>query len=557
MHVPGRSESESTPISPDSEATETALCPETAVRRLTRVHFAFGFPLSPFTIICQSNCPNMDRETVELPPSNIPSISTQSASDTETDSGLNSARQIPTLARLTNDLRLEDESSEIGTPSEYSELPDNLYSYTLNQLSLEPSRISGLRSQLFQQQEELILSNYTSLIDTSDCLDDIATGVESLLQPTEQISTSVGSFCDSIANFSEQAQVTCKKWKDSSKLLTKHSTLVELLEVPMLIETTINNGSDDESLKLHLYMKKLSTSKYLNNISILKHLTNQCEDLIARLASKLLRDLRTKLELAQCLKIVSLLRKLDLFTETEIRVKFLTARDAWFQSLLNEIPTSPPLLHLSRLTELARINLFDIATQYQAAFTSPSITSSSSTQSSLLHSSEVSNVRILSSWLMYKVEMIINYINKDLNGALASDPPGPVESVKDNILYFGQSMSRIGMELRPRLICILSSALKEKAKKDPPPEPSLVTPLTVELEDITEITTNGSQDETEEEEKKETPRISPTIESSITASDGQEQQVLPIIVVEDVQEGPAELPVETSEVTLESPLNTS
>ena len=114
------------------------------------------------------------------------------------------------------------------------------------------------------------------------------------------------------------------RWKDSSKLLTKHTTLVDLLEVPMLIETTIKNGSDDESLKLHLYMKKLSSSKYLNNISILKHLTNQCEHLITTLASKLLRDLRSNLQLPQCLKIVSLLRKLDLFTETEIRIKFLT-----------------------------------------------------------------------------------------------------------------------------------------------------------------------------------------------------------------------------------------
>lgn len=114
------------------------------------------------------------------------------------------------------------------------------------------------------------------------------------------------------------------RWKEASKLLAKHTTITEILEVPSLIESAIKNGSYDDALKLHLFIKKLASSKYLNDIPILKQLTYQCENLIATLASKLLRDLRSNLQLPLCLKIVSQLRKLDLFSETEIRIKFLT-----------------------------------------------------------------------------------------------------------------------------------------------------------------------------------------------------------------------------------------
>lgn len=127
-----------------------------------------------------------------------------------------------------------------------------------------------------------------------------------------------------LKSLDNQYLISSNRWKEASKILTKQPAISEILEVPSLIESAIKNGSYDEALKLHLFIKKLASSKYLNDIPILKQLTYQCENLITTLASKLLRDLRSNLQLPLCLKIVSQLRKLDLFSETEIRIKFLT-----------------------------------------------------------------------------------------------------------------------------------------------------------------------------------------------------------------------------------------
>lgn len=61
------------------------------------------------------------------------------------------------------------------------------------------------------------------------------------------------------------------------------------------------------------------------------------EKLWQHMLQKLLSSLGTDLTLPKCLQIVGYLRRMEAFTEPELRIRFLQAREEWLTNLLSDI----------------------------------------------------------------------------------------------------------------------------------------------------------------------------------------------------------------------------
>lgn len=71
---------------------------------------------------------------------------------------------------------------------------------------------------------------------------------------------------------------------------------------------------------------------------------------------QLVSQLRQDLQLPKCLQIVGYLRRMEVFSEAELRLKFLQARDAWLQASLAALPSNDGTLFLNKQTLVTHLS---------------------------------------------------------------------------------------------------------------------------------------------------------------------------------------------------------
>ncbi|XP_033212455.1 conserved oligomeric Golgi complex subunit 8 [Belonocnema kinseyi] len=340
-----------------------------------------------------------------------------------------------------------------GIPESWKENPDfyqylsKLGAFDIDQLNKEPDHLVDEKNAVLQNTQELVFANYKTFIQTAE-------NSREIFKQFNETETRLNVLIKDIPQFMEKCQSFCDASKDinshrrlNSLTLTRNAELLEILEMPQLMESCLRSNQYNEALELSQYARQLGAKH--GDIPIISSIVAEIENSWSSMVGQVVGSLRGDLPLPRCLQLVGLLRSMDAFTESELRIKFLQARDSWLQGLLSAIPKEDPNAHLTKTIELSRIHLFNIITQYRAMF-------SDQDHITLGRDTSINESAIFYHWLEEKISQFLATLEQDLPGVTS------VDSILGQCTYFALSFGRVGADFTGRMSEIFVKIIGEK-----------------------------------------------------------------------------------------------
>ncbi|XP_008543468.1 conserved oligomeric Golgi complex subunit 8 [Microplitis demolitor] len=321
----------------------------------------------------------------------------------------------------------------------------------VDQLNKEPDHLTDEKNLALQNTQELAYSNYKTFIQTADNCHEIFREFNSSENHLDNLLKKIPVFVEKCQSFCDKSKEINTHRRLNDLTLKKSAEILEILEMPQLMETCLRSSQYNEALELSQYARQLG-SKH-SDIPVVQSVVQDIENSWSGMVGQVVGSLRGDLPLAKCLQLVGLLRSMDAFTEAELRIKFLQARDSWFQGLLNAIPKEDSNFHLTKTIELSRIHLFNIITQYRAMFNDDD-------HLIVNRDNVINEAAIFPHWLEEKLSQFLSTLEQDLPHVTS------VDSILGQCTYFGLSFGRVGADFTTRMSMIFIQVISSKFIKN-------------------------------------------------------------------------------------------
>ena len=263
-----------------------------------------------------------------------------------------------------------------------------------------------------------------------------------------------------------------EKHRVRRRTLLQHSSLLELLELPSLMDACVRSNMYEEALSIAAFANTLERRHTENNPVVCKVIA-QVRSRQADLRLYLLHSLKSQVSMPECLEIVTALCRLNSIDlerlqsrdrvitervfaamELTLQVDFLEARDVWLEQ--------PPAFNASAISysgetavkhsaseqlldtiERHRTRMFEIATQFNAIFRSKQ-TSHGSTSSSNpnIHDGKLS-LSLLCMWTTRRVNLFLKTLATQL---VLMEDSASLRDALDACVFFTGSMGRLGAD---------------------------------------------------------------------------------------------------------------
>lgn len=322
--------------------------------------------------------------------------------------------------------------SSLNSSTSQQSYISELLSFSLDRLHKEPELLRVDAERIRRQMQEVAVGYYRSFITAADALRSIGQEMSSIEKHLESLIGEIPELTGGCNKFMESGQQILEKRSLNQTLHANHSAIIDLLEIPQLMDTCVRNGNYDEALDLEAFVSKLATMH--SKLPVIQSLVADVKQITQSMLSQLLQRLRSNIQLPECLRVIGYLRRLGVFSEHEMRLQFLRCRDTWLAGIIDDLDQGNPYDYLKRMADCHKIHLFDVVTQYRAIFSDDTSGNEENYDGGLLYS-----------WAMHRITLYLAV----LQALLPKISEGvSLAILLEQCLYCGMSLGRVGMDFR-------------------------------------------------------------------------------------------------------------
>lgn len=208
----------------------------------------------------------------------------------------------------------------------------------MDQLRKEEARLTEEIKAAVENTQDLAISNYKTFILTSECSREIFREFKETEQKLDSLVDHLPLFSDACQKFINKSHEINAERRLNSITLKKNDQLLEILELPQLMDACIKAGRYEDALELASHVQRMGQKH--ENIAIIREIVKSIEGSWHTMLLQLLGQLKTDLQLPKCLQVFGYLRRMQAFSNSDLKLKFLQARDAWLNGLLAGIPNT-------------------------------------------------------------------------------------------------------------------------------------------------------------------------------------------------------------------------
>eukprot|EP00759_Apiculatamorpha_spiralis_P045252 PhF_6_TR42115/c0_g1_i2/m.63599/K20295/COG8; conserved oligomeric Golgi complex subunit 8 len=246
----------------------------------------------------------------------------------------------------------------------------------MNSFLKEPQRLANEQQRIRNEMVDLALRHYPVFVSASTHRTKILTELEKCKRATDSIVLGVAG----LQSYSDEFGTKAADWKSSrsnlGNLIAQQGRIQEILEAPQLLDTCFRNEMFHEAMLVLQHVRTFVDQHY-TTVPLIARIAAETEEIVNANVNALVQKLSSpSLPIPLCISIVSLLKRLNVCTDRDLRYVFLSKRFNYIESSLQEARAlaTTPYAYLSKITSVLKMQLSEVVSQYQTCFPTTSDT---------------------------------------------------------------------------------------------------------------------------------------------------------------------------------------